>query len=173
MYMHPFSYLLPLRLIIRHWIQLPELYTGILYTHHIYDTLHLLTPNSQSIPPWPPLGKHKSAFYVQYLTGFSQNTEGILYKDWNRWGNRDPERLRDLHEIRESCSNWLWATDGLLICRRVPVNTCGLRIIMKQSILSKVSWIYSTVTLARKQPSESLSHACSPAPSWALICLLL
>ena len=41
------------------------------------------------------------------------------------------------------------------------------------SILAKVSWIYSTVTLARKQPSESLSHACTPVPSWASICLLL
>ena len=39
---------------------------GTLFIHSIYNSLHLLNPNSQSILPSPllPLGNHKSILYV-------------------------------------------------------------------------------------------------------------
>ena len=48
-------------------IQLPVLYSWtLLFIHPIYISLHLLIPNSQSIPPSPPLpsGNHKSVVYI-------------------------------------------------------------------------------------------------------------
>ena len=39
---------------------------ALLFIHFTYDTVHLLTPNSQSIPPPSllPLGNHNSVFYI-------------------------------------------------------------------------------------------------------------
>ena len=39
---------------------------ALLFIHSIYNSLHLLTPTSQStpLPPFLPLGKHKSVLYV-------------------------------------------------------------------------------------------------------------
>ena len=49
------------------WIQFPVLYSRtLLFTHRICNSVYLLIPNSQSIPPSPlfPLGNHQSVLYV-------------------------------------------------------------------------------------------------------------
>ena len=47
-------------------MQFPMLYSGTLYIHPIYNSLHLLNPDSQSVPPTSllPLGSHKSVLCV-------------------------------------------------------------------------------------------------------------
>ena len=53
------------------------LYNGtLLLIHPIYNSFHLLIPNSQSIPP-PPLGNHKSLLYVYESKNFY-----FEYKNW-------------------------------------------------------------------------------------------
>ena len=50
-----------------YWIYFPVLYSRILlFVHSICNSLHLLTPNFQSIPPTSrlPCGNHKSVLYV-------------------------------------------------------------------------------------------------------------
>ena len=62
-----FSYSFPLWFITGYWIQFPVLYSRtLLFIHSVYNSLHLLMSNSQSIPPPPhlPLGNHKSVLYV-------------------------------------------------------------------------------------------------------------
>ena len=62
-----FSYFLPSCSIPRDWIEFPVLYSRTsLLIHSKSNSLHLLTPNSPSIPFSPPLllGNHKSALYM-------------------------------------------------------------------------------------------------------------
>ena len=54
-YIHSFSYSFPLWFITGYWIQFPVLYSrALLFIHALHNSLHLLTPNSQSIPLPPP-----------------------------------------------------------------------------------------------------------------------
>ena len=66
-HIYSFLYSFPLWFIIGYYcIWFPVLYSRtLLFIHSIYTTLHLLIPNSQSIPTPPllPLGNHKSVFY--------------------------------------------------------------------------------------------------------------
>ena len=51
-YVYSFSYSFPLWFITGYWIQFPVLYSRtLLFTHPIYNSLHLLITNSQSFPP--------------------------------------------------------------------------------------------------------------------------
>ena len=66
-YIYSFLNLFPLWFITGCWIQFPVLYRRtLLVTHPVCNSLHLLTPNSHSIPPPPllPLDNHKSVLYV-------------------------------------------------------------------------------------------------------------
>ena len=56
-YIHSSLYSFPLWFITGYWIQFPVLYRWTLFIHAICNTLHLLIPNSQSIPSYipPPL----------------------------------------------------------------------------------------------------------------------
>ena len=62
----------------------------LLFIRSIYNSLCLLTPNSQSIPA-PPLGNHKSVLYVcesvQTFLGFSFNFIYLIYLFyfWLHW----------------------------------------------------------------------------------------
>ena len=54
-YIYTFPYSLPLWFITGYWIWFPVLYSRTsLFIHSLYNSLHLLTPNSHSIPPPPP-----------------------------------------------------------------------------------------------------------------------
>ena len=67
-YIYSFSYSFPLWFITGYWIWFPVLYSGtLLFIHALYNSLHLLIPNSQFIPPPSslPLGNHKSVLYVR------------------------------------------------------------------------------------------------------------
>ena len=62
----PFLHFLPSWSITRHWMQFPELNSrNLLFIHYKCNSLHLLIPNSQSIPlPTLLLGNHKSVVCV-------------------------------------------------------------------------------------------------------------
>ena len=50
-HIYAFSYSFPLWFLTGYWIQVPVLYSRtLLFIHPIHNSLHLLTPNSQSIP---------------------------------------------------------------------------------------------------------------------------
>ena len=69
-YIHSFSYSFPLWFITGYWIQFPALYSRILlFIHSIYNSLHLLIPNSQlTPPPLPfPLRNHNSGELLYLL----------------------------------------------------------------------------------------------------------
>ena len=54
-YIYTFSYSFPLSFVTGYWILFPVLYSKtLLFIHSIYNSLHLLTPNSQFIPSPPP-----------------------------------------------------------------------------------------------------------------------
>ena len=71
---HSFSHSSPLWFITGYGLQFPVPYSRILlYIHSIYCGLHLLTPDSHSVPTQPllPLGNHQSVLYVSEPVPFS------------------------------------------------------------------------------------------------------
>jgi len=66
-HIYNFFYSFSLWSLTEYWIQFPVLYSRtLLFIQSRYNSLHLLTPNFQSIPPPAPLpsGNHKPILYV-------------------------------------------------------------------------------------------------------------
>ena len=71
-YRHCFSYSFPLWFITGYWIQFPVLYSRILlFIHSIYNSLHLLIPDSQSFPCLPPYPSTVSLLFLCVCVVFS------------------------------------------------------------------------------------------------------
>ena len=63
-HIYSFSYCFPLRFITRYWIWFPVLFgRTLLSLHSMCNSLHLLTPDSQSVPPYSP-SSHRSLLYL-------------------------------------------------------------------------------------------------------------
>ena len=68
-----------------YWIEFPVLYSRTLsFILSIYNSLHLLIPNSQSVPPPPffPLGNHKSVLYVCESVSVSLSLFFLIWLCW-------------------------------------------------------------------------------------------
>ena len=77
-YIHSF----PLWFITRYWIKFPVLDSRILlFICSLYNSLHIIIPNSQSIPPPSPLGNYKSDLYVcESVSVFQRSSFGSYFR---------------------------------------------------------------------------------------------
>ena len=62
---------LPLWFSTGHWIEVSVLYSGtLLFIHSVYNSWHLLTPNSQSIPPLTPSHLATTSLFFMFVSLF-------------------------------------------------------------------------------------------------------
>ena len=110
---HSFPYSFTLWFITEYWIESPVLYgRTLLFIHPTYNSLYLLIPNSQSLPPHPlPLGTCDRVvlgggiWAGTWLTGRSQ-----------LWGYPEEEHSRQMDQQVQR--PWGWSTPGCSRNRR-------------------------------------------------------
>ena len=111
-YIYIFPYSFPLWFITGYRIWLPGLYNRtLLFIHSIYNSLHLLIANSQSIPPPPPtplvlsalqkllLQLHLGCFLQQLSAHLLKACLSQVRRGWGTPNSEETELVNDAEEI--------------------------------------------------------------------------